>query len=206
MARYLEPKNKLARREGVDLELKTPGSGAHASLLRRLNISPGIHGQKRKRKPSGYAFQLREKQKVKRIYGLFEKQFKKYFLKASKKRAAAGEELLKLLEKRLDNVVYRLRFVPTRAMARQLIAHGHVLVEGKKIDIPSYQVKKGEIVTLRNKSLGIPVVKKLISEKKPLLPSWLDKKGPIGKVIDEPKREDISADINESLIVEYYSR
>lgn len=206
MGRILRPKNKLARREGVDLELKTPGTSAHASLLRRLNITPGVHGQKRKRKPSSYALQLREKQKVKRIYGLLEKQFKKYVLKASKKKADVGEELLKLLEKRLDNVLYRLRLVPTRAMARQLIVHGHVLVNEKKINIPSYQVKKEETIAFKSKSLEIPVVKKCLAEKNPLLPSWLKRIGPIGKVAGEPKREDIREDINEQLIIEFFSR
>jgi len=206
VSRYLGPKNKLARREGVDLELKTPGTSAHASLLRRLNIAPGVHGQKRRRRPSDYALQLREKQKVKRIYGVLEKQFKKYFFEASRKRAAAGVELLKLLERRLDNVIYRLRLAPTRSSARQLIVHGHVLVNNKKVDVPSYRVKKGEVVNLKNKSLKIPVIKKMLSEKDLPLSSWLNRKGPIGKVVDEPKRDDIRLDINEQLIVEYYSR
>lgn len=206
MGRYLGPKNKLARREKVDLELKTPGTSAHASLLRRLNIPPGVHGQKRRRRPSDYALRLREKQKVKRIYGLLEKQFRRCFLKASKKKAVAGEELLKLLEKQLSNVVYRLGLAPTRMAARQLVAHGHVLVNDKKVDIPSYQVRKGETIAFKNKSLEIPIVKKMLSEKKPLLPSWLKRRGPVGKVVGEPKREDVRADINEQLIVEYYSR
>lgn len=206
MGRYLGPKNKLARREKVDLELKTPGTSAHASLLRRLNITPGVWGQKRKRRPSDYALQLREKQKVKRIYGVLERQFKRYFLEASQKGAATGEELLKLLEKRLDNVVYRLGFTPTRAAARQLVVHGHILVDGKKVDVPSYRVKKGEVVSLKDKSLRIPIVKKMLSEKEPPLPSWLKRRGPVGKVTGEPKREDIRADINEQLIVEYFSR
>lgn len=207
MGRYLGPKNKLARREGVDLELKTPGTSAHASLLRRLNITPGVHGQKRKKKPSSYALQLREKQKVKRIYGVLERQLKKYFFQAQKKKkAATGEELLKLLEKRLDNVVYRLKLVPTRSAARQFVAHGHVLVNDKKVSIPSYQVKKGETVSFKNKTLEIPTVKKMLSEKNPPLPSWLKRQGPVGKVVGEPQREDMRADINEQAVVEYYSR
>ena len=206
MGRNRGPKNKLARGEKLDLELKTPGTSAHASLLRRLNISPGVHGQKRRRKPSDYAIQLREKQRIKRIYGVLEKQFKKYFFEASKKKADAGVKLLKLLEKRLDNVVYRLRFAPTRAAARQLVVHGHVMVDAKKVNIPSYKVRKGEVVNLKDKSLKIPIIKKMLSEKDFVLPSWLKRKGPAGKVIDEPKREDIRADINEYLIVEYYSR
>lgn len=206
MGRYLGPKNKLARREKTDLELKTPGTGAHASLLRRLNIYPGMHGQKRAKKLSDYARQLREKQKTKRIYGVSEKQFKKYFLTASKKKRAAGEELLKLLEKRLDNVVYRLGLVPTRAAARQLIVHGHFLVNNRKVNIPSYLVKPGQVISLKEKSLSIPIIKKKLEEKKPIIPSWLKRKGPVGKMIGEPKREDIRTDINEQLIVEYYSR
>ncbi|MBL7158992.1 30S ribosomal protein S4 [Candidatus Microgenomates bacterium] len=206
MARYTGPKNKLARREKIDLEFKTPGTSAHASLLKRLNISPGVHGQKRARKPSDYSVQLREKQKVKRIYGLLEKQFKKYFFEALKKKAAAGEELLKLLEKRLDNVVYRLGFTPTRASARQLIVHGHILVNGRKITIPSYRVSIEETINFRDKSLKIPMIKKKLSEKNPIIPSWLKRKGPVGKMANEPQREDNRADINEQLIVEYYSR
>lgn len=206
MGRYLGPKNKLARREKLDLEFKTPGTSAHASLLRRLNISPGVHGQKRRRRPSDYAVQLREKQKIKRIYGVLEKQFKNYFLEASKKKADAGLNLLKLLEKRLDNVVYRLRLVPTRAAARQLVVHGHVMVDNKRVNIPSYKVKKGEVINLKDRSLKIPLIKKMLSEKDLITPSWLKRKGPVGKIINEPKREDIRADINEYLIVEYYSR
>jgi len=205
MGRYRGPKNKLARREEVDLELKTPGSSAQAALLRRLNIPPGIQPSKKRKKVSDYVLQLREKQKVKRIYGLLEKQFKKYFLTASKKKTAIGTELLKLLEKRLDNVVYRLGFSPTRSAARQLIAHGHVLVNDKKVTIPSYQTDKGVIITLKEKSFKIPAVKKMLAEKKPL-PSWLVKKGPVGKVIAAPKREDIRADIDEQLIIAFYSR
>lgn len=207
MGRYRGPKNKLARREKADLGLKTPGTSAHASLLKRLNIEPGIHGQKRRRKKaSDYSVQLREKQKVKRIYGVREKQFKDYFQKAAKKKTAAGEELLTLLEKRLDNVVFRLGFAPTRPAARQFVGHGHIWVDSKKVDIPSYQVKKGQTISLDKKSLKIPVIEKMIAEKNPVLPSWLERKGPVGKVIAEPKREDIGLDIDESLIVEFYSR
>lgn len=206
MSRYIGPKNKLARREKTDLELKTPGTGAHASLLRRVNIYPGTHGQKRPKKLSDYGRQLREKQKVKRIYGVAEKQFKKYFLTASQKKTVAGEELLKLLERRLDNIVYRLGLTPTRAAARQLIVHGHFLVNNRKVDIPSYLAKVGDVINFKAKSLQIPLVKKKLEEKNPLIPSWLKRKGPVGKVVSEPKRDDMRADINEQLIVEYYSR
>lgn len=206
MARYLGPKNKLARREGQDLGLKTPGMAAHASLLRRLNILPGIHGQKRRKKPSEFALQLREKQKAKRIYGVFERQFRRYFEKALKKKESTGETLLQMLETRLDNVVYRLALAPTRAAARQLVTHGHVQVDGKKVDIPSYSVKKDEVIILLPKAMKIPAVARMLEDKNPHLPSWLARKGPVGKVIKIPSREEIETDINEPLIVEYYSR
>lgn len=206
MARYLGPKNKLARREGQDLGLKTPGMAAHASLLRRLNILPGIHGQKRRKKPSEFALQLREKQKAKRIYGVFERQFRRYFEKALKKKESTGETLLQMLETRLDNVVYRLNLAPTRAAARQMVTHGHVQVDGKKVDIPSYLVKKDEVIILLPKAMKIPAVARILEDKNPHLPVWLARKGPVGKVIKIPSREEIETDINEPLIVEFYSR
>ncbi|MBM3283910.1 30S ribosomal protein S4, partial [Candidatus Gottesmanbacteria bacterium] len=137
MARYTGPRNRLARREGADLGLKTPGSAAQSSLLRRLKIIPGKHAQRRIRKLSDYGLQLREKQKAKRIYGIMEKQFRKYFEKASKEKGNTGEMLLTLIERRLDNVLYRLGLAPTRAAARQFITHGHILVNEKKVNIPS---------------------------------------------------------------------
>src|SRR3989339_775200 len=127
MARYRGPKNRIARREGIDLGLKTPGSAAHANLMKRLKITPGMHGQKRKRKPSDYGIQLREKQKVKRLYGLLEKQFRKYVEASLKSRGNTGEKLIGFLEKRLDNVVFRLGFAPSRPAARQIVSHGHVM-------------------------------------------------------------------------------
>jgi small subunit ribosomal protein S4 len=146
MARYKGPKNRLARREGTDLGLKTPGLSAHTSLLRRLKIIPGQHGQKGGRKLSDFGKQLREKQKVKRIYGLLEKQFRKYFDKASREKANTGEALLSYLERRLDNVIYRLNLAPTRAASRQFVSHGHVFVDGKKVNIPSFQVQEGMVI------------------------------------------------------------
>ena len=140
MARYRGPRNKLARREGVDLGLKTAGSKAHASFLKRAKIRPGQHGQRMGRKPSDYGKQLREKQKVKRMYGIMENQFKRYYQEAAKTKGVTGEALLSHLERRLDNVVYRLGFAPTRAAARQLVRHGHIRVSDRRVDIPSYQV------------------------------------------------------------------
>ncbi len=206
MARYTGPKNRLARRENADLGMKTPGSKAHASLLRRLNIKPGQHGVKGRRKPSDYALQLREKQKAKRIYGVLEKQFRKYFNEALKDTGNTGESLLQQLERRLDNVVYRLAITPTRASARQLVSHGHVLVNSQRMNIPSYLTRIDDVVTLKTKAMEIPIVKKLLQEKKPVVPSWLDRKGAAGQIVKLPKREDIDADVQEQLIVEYYSR
>ncbi|HLB60991.1 MAG TPA: 30S ribosomal protein S4 [Patescibacteria group bacterium] len=205
MSRYTKAKNKLARREGEDLGLKTPGSKAHASLLRRMKIPPGQHGQKRSRKVSDYGKQLREKQKVRRIYGIIEQQFKRYYQEASKFHGVTGEALLAYLEQRLDNVIYRLGFAPTRAAARQLVRHGHIKVNDRRIDIPSYQVKLNDVVRLRDQALKVPLVLKQLGEKQSA-PAWLTVKGNAGKIISRPKRADIIEPIDEQLIVEYYSR
>jgi len=206
MARYTGPRNRLARREGVDLGLKTVGSNAHAQLLKRLKIIPGQHGQKGRRKSSEFALQLREKQKVKHIYGILEKQFKKYFDQATKKVGNTGEALLQILERRLDNVVYRLNLSPTRAFARQIVSHGHVMVDGHKVNIPSFQVNKDQVISIKSKILETPVLKNLLDTKDLILPDWLERKGPVGKVRQIPKREDIKEVINEQLIIEFYSR
>ena len=172
MARYTGPKNRLSRSEGVDLGMKTPGSKAHAALLRRLNVPPGQHGPKgRRRKPSDYALQLREKQKARRLYGVLEKQFRTYFAEALKDKGNTGEKLLQQLEQRLDNIIYRLGLAPTRAAARQLVAHGHVLVNNKKVSFPSYLVQPEDVMTLKTKAFNIPSVKKLTEEKDTVLPA-----------------------------------
>ncbi|MBI2029296.1 30S ribosomal protein S4 [Candidatus Gottesmanbacteria bacterium] len=206
MARNIEPKNKQARREGIDLNLKTVGSKSHASLLRRLNVPPGMHAQKRMRKPSDYGIQLREKQKAKRIYGLMERQFHRYYRKGAKFKGATGEAILRFLEIRLDNVIYRLGFAPTRAQARQLVTHGHVLVDGKKESIPSFEVKNGNVITLTSKTFEIPAVKKTMENKTYRPPVWLSRKGPAGKIERMPEERDFTEAIDERLIVEYYSR
>ncbi len=206
MARYTGPRNRLARREGEDLGLKTVGSSAHASLLRRMKIQPGQHGQKGRRKISDYNKQLREKQKVKRIYGVLEKQFRRYFEIASRDKANTGEALLRLLERRLDNVVFRLNLAPTRAAARQYVTHGHIMVDGKRVNIPSFLVDVGMTITPKQKIMETPVVKKLLEEKNPNIPAWLERKGPLGRVVRMPQREDIVDNINEQLIIEFYSR
>jgi small subunit ribosomal protein S4 len=206
MARYLGGRNRLARREGVDLGLKTIGSSAHASLLRRIKILPGQHGQKGGRKLSDYGKQLREKQKVKRIYGVLEKQFRRYFERASREKGNTGEVLLSLLERRLDNVIYRLGIAPTRNASRQFVAHGHILVDDKKVNIPSFLVEKDMVILPKKKILEIPAVKKLLEEKNLKIPSWLKREGPVGKILRSPQRLDITDDIDEQLIIEYYSR
>ncbi len=206
MARYRGPRNRLARREKADLGLKTPGSLAHVALLKRLQISPGQHGQKRARKLSDYGKQLREKQKVKRIYGILEKQFRKYFEKASRNKANTAEVLLSLLERRLDNVIFRLRLAPTRSSARQFVSHGHILIDGKKVNIPSFQVADGMVISPKPKLLDTPLMKKLLDEKDATFPAWLTRQGPVGKVLRLPKRDDIVDDISEQLIIEFYSR
>jgi len=207
MARYTGPKNRLSRRENMDLGMKTPGSHAHAQLLKRLGQLPGFHGSKgSRRKTSGFGIQLREKQKVKRMYGVLERQFRNAFEKAKKEKGNTGEGLLKLMEGRLDNVVYRLGLAPTRASARQFISHGHVTVNGAKVNIPSYGVTINEVIAMKTGALEIPAVKKSIEDAGHQLPSWLERKGPVGKVIALPKREDLNEDINEQLIVEFYSR
>ena len=147
----------------------------------------------------------REKQKLKRLYGVTERQLKRYFDQALKKKKDTGEVLLQLLETRLDNVVYRLGFVAGRSMARQLISHGHVLVDGKKVDIPSFNVKPGETMTVSTKALSLAFIKKSLSEKGKL-PDWLEKKAAVGRLVRPPERIEVEADVNENLIVEFYSR
>ncbi len=206
MARYTGPKNRLSRKEGIDLGFKTVGSKAHASLLRRLLVPPGQHGQKGKRKTSEYGDQLREKQKVKHMYGLMERQFRRMFTMSKKSKGNTGEKLVEYLERRLDNVIYRLNLAPTRAGARQLVSHGHVVVNGKKVTIPSYSVVAGQVIGMKAKSLEIPIVKKSLAIHDLALPDWLKREGPVGKIVRLPIRSDVSDDINEQLIIEFYSR
>lgn len=199
MAKYVGPKDRLSRRENFDLF----GKGAK---LTRLNVTPGVHGPKGARGASQYGKQLREKQKVKRLYGILEKQFRRYIDAALKTRGNTGETLLISLERRLDNVVFRLGFAPTRPGARQLVSHRHVLVNGKKVNIPSYVVVIGDTVSLDAKGLEIPEVKKTLEQKDFKIPAWLEKKAAVGKVLKKPQREDITEPINEQDIVEFYSR
>lgn len=202
MARYTGPKHRLCRAEGVALcGLPT------CPVLKKSAGPPGQHGQKGHRKLSEYGIQLREKQKVKRIYGIYERQFRNYFKKASKSKTATGEALLEILETRLDNVIFRLNLARTRYQARQLVSHGHVLVNGKRVTIPSFNVKISDVISLSEKVSNLDFIKKQLEDSKNSnLPAWLERKATVGKVKSMPKKEDNDIEINESLIVEFYSR
>lgn len=201
MARYTGPKHRIARREGINILDK-----ASNSLLRRINTPPGMHAGKRsRRRLSEFGVQLREKQKAKAMYGLLEKQFKKLVDTVSKQKGDTEELLLSLLERRLDNIVYRLGLASSRSMSRQFVTHGHVLVNNKKMSIPSYQVQEGDVVTIDEKIQKNPDVLKLFEEKKELI-AFLEKKGVVGKLKRMPKPEDIQAPFNTRQIIEYYSR
>jgi small subunit ribosomal protein S4 len=211
MARYIGPTCKLARREGADLGLKSPARALDSKC--KLEQKPGQHGAgtgARRSKLSDYATQLREKQKVKRIYGLLERQFRNYYKKASTKKGNTGENLLQLLETRLDNVVYRMGFAITRPAARQLVSHRGVTVNGKPVNLPSYAVKAGDAIALSEKAQKqLRVQESLtVSGQMDLSPSWIevDAKKFAGVFKAVPDRADLPADINEALIVELYSK
>jgi small subunit ribosomal protein S4 len=206
MARYLGPKCKLSRREGTDLFLK--GRGRPLESKCKLEKVPGQHGDKRQRL-SDYAGQLREKQKVRRIYGVLERQFRNYYKEAVRRKGSSGENLLKLLECRLDNVVYRMGFGITRAEARQLVSHKAITVNGQAVNIASYQVKAGDVVAIREKSREQLRIKAALESADSVgFPEWVEvdtkKMEGVFKMI--PERSDLSADINEQLIIELYSK
>jgi small subunit ribosomal protein S4 len=200
MARYTGPKHKLARREGVNLLDKTS-----QSLARRLNIPPGVHGKKRKKRLSEYGLQLREKQKAKATYGLMEKQFKNLVHTVQAQKGDTKELIISMLETRLDNVVYRLGFAKSRFMSRQLVSHGHILVNQKKLTIPSYQVKVDDIISLTAKMQQNPRILEILKEEQLALP-FLKKQGTSGKLERMPKMEDVQVLFDMQLIIEYYSR
>jgi len=208
MARYIGPTCKLARREGVDLELKSPARGLESKC--KLNQPPGHHGSSRRMRLSDYALQLREKQKVRRTYGVLERQFRNYYKLAAKQKGATGENLLRLLESRLDNVVYRMGFAVTRAQARQMVSHKAVSVNGKMVNIPSYRVKPEDVVAIRDKAKNQLRVKEAatLSQEMDLVPAWVDvdSKKLEGTFKAYPDRDQLSPDINENLIVELYSK
>ncbi|HET8860721.1 30S ribosomal protein S4 [Marivirga sp.] len=201
MARYKGPKSKIARR------FNEPIFGASKALSKKA-YPPGQHGRGRRRKQSEYAVQLMEKQKAKYTYGVLERQFANLFDKASRKKGITGEVLLQLLESRLDNVVFRLGIAPTRRAARQLVGHKHILVNGEILNIPSYQVKEGDVIGVREKSKSLEAVTDSLSSNTVTKYSWLefDKSTMSGKFVNTPQREDIPENINEQLIVELYSK
>ncbi len=209
MARYTEAKCKLCRREGMKLFLKGERCYSSSCAMDRRPYGPGQHGRRRGRKPSDYKLQLREKQKVRSIYGVLEKQFRLYFAEANRISGATGENLFNLLEKRLDNFVYRMGFAPSRSAARQLIRHKHVVVEGVICDIPSRQVKVGQLVSIRTKSHNIPQIVQSLKDngKRDRLPFVeADEKKLEGRLLSEPQLSDLPVPIQENLIVELYSK
>ncbi len=211
MARYTGPVCKLCRREGQKLFLKGQKCYTEKCPVERRAYPPGQHGpaQARRRKQSEYATQLREKQKVKRMYGLHERQFRNLFQSAVKHEGVTGENLLIGLETRLDNVIFRLGFAPSRNAARQLVRHRHVEVNGETVDIPSYQVRPGDDISIRAKSKDLdPVAASLESRTRPSVVEWLtlDEKNRVARVVRRPTRSDIPMEVQEQLIVELYSK
>lgn len=207
MARYIGPTCKLARREGVDLLLKSRGKSLEGKC--KLEQAPGQHGQRRKGRLSNYALQLREKQKIRRIYGVLEKQFRNYYKKAARQPGSTGENLLNLLESRLDNIVYRMGFASTRTEARQIVNHKTIMVNGSVVNIPSYQLKPGDTVSVRDKGKKQQRIQdSLMVAEQYGMPHWVevDVKAMSGTYKSLPDREDLGGDINEQLVVELYSK
>ena len=207
MARYSGPVCRLCRREGMKLFLKGERCYTEKCAIEKRDFPPGQHGKTRKAKLAGYGVQLREKQKVKRIYGVLEDQFRRYFESADRTRGITGETLLQLLERRFDNVIYRLGLATSRAQARQLVRHGHFLVNGKKVDIPSYSLRAGDVVTVKTASAKNPTIVHAMEEVKGRgIPAWLTFDDGTGKVMSLPTREQINLPVQEQLIVELYSK
>ncbi|MCF8565982.1 30S ribosomal protein S4 [Alicyclobacillus tolerans] len=208
MARYTGPVCRLCRREGVKLYLKGERCFTAKCAIDKRPFAPGQHGQGRRRN-SEYGLQLREKQKARRFYGVLEKQFGSYYEDAARRQGVTGENLLQILESRLDNVVYRLGFAASRPEARQLVRHGHFTVNGRRVDIPSYLVKPGDVISIREKSQQVSRIKDLVeaAQGKTVVP-WmeLDLASFSGKVIRVPARDEIDVPVAEQMIVEHYSR
>ena len=203
MARYTGPLCKLCRREGMKLCDK------RNCAYERRSYPPGMHGQNMRRKQSEYAIQLREKQKTKRIYGVLENQFRNYYLKAARRKGVTGEVLLQMLECRLDNMVYRFGFAPTRRSARQLVRHGHIVVNGRVVNIPSFQVARGDAVQVREKSREMPIIQDAVKDAVfPDQSVWLSvDKANLSATLDAyPNRNEIPTPVEEQLIVEFYSK
>ncbi|HEY1263240.1 MAG TPA: 30S ribosomal protein S4 [Terriglobales bacterium] len=209
MARYTDPVCRLCRREGIKLFLKGAKCFSDKCPIEKRNFAPGQHGKDRKAKVVGYGLQLREKQKAKRIYFTQEGQFRNYFEKAARSKGVTGEKLLQQLERRLDSVVLRLGVGMSRRQARQLVRHGHIAVNGRKVNIPSFQTSAGDEITVREGSRKLPILeqaKEFAAHQN--MPSWLevDRDNYKGRVLSLPKREDIQLPVNEQLIVELYSK
>jgi small subunit ribosomal protein S4 len=209
MARYIGPSCKVCRREGEKLFLKGVKCSSDKCTFDKRGYAPGEHGQTSRRKSSEYSLRLREKQKVKSIYGLLEQQFRNYFLKAEREKGITGEKLLQLLECRLDNLVYRLGFAPSRKTARQLVLHRHFLINNRIVNIPSYQVRPKDIISVKEKSRNLDIIHASLREagRGTEFP-WLrlDKAHLQGELLERPKRLDIPLMVQEQLVVEYYSR
>ncbi|UCE65367.1 MAG: 30S ribosomal protein S4 [Candidatus Zixiibacteriota bacterium] len=209
MARYRDPNCKLCRREGMKLFLKGSRCTSDKCAFERRGYAPGQHGQSGRRKGSEYGFQLREKQKIRRIYGILEKQFRNYFKTAARQKGITGENLLVLLECRLDNLVYRLGFAPSRKAARQLILHRHFSVNDRIVDIASFQVRPGDIIRVREKSRNLDIIHSSLKEIGKVFDyPWLrlDKAKMEGELLEKPKRLDIPVTVQEQMVVELYSK
>ena len=209
MARYTGPACRICRRQGMKLFLKGTKCLTEKCPFQRRGYAPGQHGQNQRQKFSDYWLQLREKQKVKRMYGLLERQFRKTFAEASRAKGVTGEKLLELLERRLDNVVYRLGFATSRVQARQIVLHGHVKVNDQRVTIPSFSVRPGQAIRLSGSEKFMVLLKETreLTKERPL-PGWLDRhpEEALGTVVGTPKRGDVQFPIQESLIVELYSK
>jgi small subunit ribosomal protein S4 len=211
MGRQIDPVCRLCRREGMKLYLKGSRCESPKCAIDRRNVPPGMHGYRRG-KPSEYGLRLREKQKLKRFYGVFERQFRRYFELASRSPENTGEVLLSIMERRLDNIVHRLGFAPSRASARQMVSHGHVLLNGRLANIPSMLVKAGDTITIKNQPRTLQLVKLNLQENPPPVPDYLERsttEPPEGKVLRLPTRSDVDPriqEIQENLIIEVSSR
>ena len=209
MARYIGPVCRLCRREAMKLFLKGERCYTEKCAIEKRNVPPGQHGRSRRAKVAGYGIQLREKQKVKRTYGVLENQFRRYFEAADRQKGVTGQLLLQSLERRLDNVIYRVGFATSRAQARQLVRHGHFTVNGKKVDIPSYAVRQGDTVAVRQGSVENASIKHAMEEVKGRgIPEWLtlEVSGQSARISSLPTREQINLPVQEQLIVELYSK
>ncbi len=209
MARYAGPVCRLCRREGMKLFLKGERCYGEKCAIDRRNVPPGQHGKGRRARLLGYGLQLREKQKVRRMYGVLERQFRRYFEKADRQKGVTGEKLLQLLERRLDNVVYRLGFAASRPQARQLVRHGHFTVNGRRTNVPSFSVNAGDVIAVRPSSAKNPAIAYAMEEVKGRgIPEWLELDGEnlSGSLTAAPTREQLNLPVQEQLIVELYSK